>query len=86
MKTIQSLFFALLVCFAGIAFAGTVNINTADSATLASELTGIGLKKAEAIVEYRVQNGPFKSVDELSMVKGVGENLLEKIRASLTID
>lgn len=58
----------------------SVNINTADAATLADGLKGVGLKKAEAIVAYRNEHGPFKSVDELVNVKGIGEKSLEKLR------
>ena len=60
--------------------ARSVNINTADAATLADGLKGVGLKKAEAIVAYRNEHGPFKSVDELVNVKGIGEKSLEKLR------
>jgi competence protein ComEA len=54
---------ALLV--PAIAAAGPVDINTADAKTLARELKGIGLARAQAIVDYRAKNGPFKSADEL---------------------
>jgi competence protein ComEA len=57
--------------------AGQVNINTADAQTLAAELKGVGEKKAQAIVDYRVENGPFKSVTDLTSVKGIGDKLLE---------
>jgi len=56
-----------------------VNINTADAADLAS-LPGIGNTKAKAIVTYRSEHGPFATVDELTNVKGIGVNLIEKIR------
>jgi competence protein ComEA len=56
-----------------------VNINTADAADLAS-LPGIGNSKAKAIVTYRSEHGPFSTVDELANVKGIGINLIEKIR------
>ena len=55
----------------------TVNINTADAATLAEVLTGVGLAKAEAIVAYRKEHGGFKSVEQLSEVKGIGEKLVK---------
>ena len=67
---------AILACsillFAGAVSAGPVNINTADATTLAQELKGVGLKHAQAIVEYRQKHGPFKSADELALVKGIG--------------
>lgn len=55
----------------------TVNINTADAATLADVLTGVGLAKAEAIIAYRKEHGGFKSVEQLSEVKGIGEKLVK---------
>jgi competence protein ComEA len=61
------------------AFATTpVNINTADAETIAKSLDGVGLAKAKAIVAFREAHGPFKSVDELSEVKGIGAATLEK--------
>ena len=86
MKYIQSLLFALLVFLTSTAFAGSVNINTADAETLTSQLNGIGEAKAMAIIEYREKNGPFKSVDEISMVKGIGEATLEKNRENMTVE
>jgi competence protein ComEA len=58
-------------------WAGPVNINTADAETLAAELDGIGLSKAQAIVQYRTTNGPFQSADELVEVKGIGTRTVE---------
>ncbi len=62
-KTIRALVQGLIVSLlpVGAALAGPVNLNTADAATLARELDGIGPAKAQAIVEYRQKNGPFKS-------------------------
>jgi|GEM_PF-615567 len=62
-----------------------VNINTADAATLAASLNGIGLKKAEAIVMYREQNGKFTSADQLLEVKGIGKATLDKNRDKIKI-
>ncbi len=61
-----------------------VNINTASIAELGA-LQGIGDAKAGEIVAYREKNGPFKSVDDLDHVKGIGEKLLEKLRPQLTV-
>ncbi len=60
-----------------------VNINTADAATLARELVGVGDSRAAAIVAYRNQNGPFRSVEELTLVKGIGPRVIEQNRAIL---
>lgn len=67
------------------AVSATVNINTADAATLAEKLNGIGMKKAQAIVSFREQNGAFKSVDDLINVPGIGQATLEKNRSLLDI-
>lgn len=61
------------------AFAATpVNVNKADAATLAKSLDGVGHSKAEAIVAWREEHGPFKSVEDLSQVKGIGPATLER--------
>lgn len=65
--------------------AQSVNINQADAATLAASLRGIGQRKAEAIVAYRTEHGPFKSVDELMSVKGIGAKTLEQLRPLISI-
>ena len=70
----------LLMVFGSSVPAAQVNINTADAATLARELKGIGLKRAQAIVEYRQKHGPFKSADELALVKGIGPAAISKNR------
>ncbi|WP_414979231.1 ComEA family DNA-binding protein [Congregibacter sp.] len=61
----------------------TVNLNTASADELASQLVGIGGSKAEAIVRYREQFGPFESVDELSEVTGIGASTVERNRSVL---
>jgi competence protein ComEA len=61
-----------------------VNLNTA-SATDLEELPGIGAKTAARIVEYRQKNGPFKKVEELMNVRGVGEKSFLKLKPQLTI-
>ena len=66
-------------------FAGPVDINTADAKTLDASLVGVGPKVADAIVAYRTKHGPFKSVDELKKVKGVGAKTLEKNRDNLML-
>lgn len=63
-----------------------VSLNTADATSLQLRLSGIGSTKAEAIVAYREANGPFKAVDELLEIKGIGSALLERNRAILTVD
>lgn len=74
---------SFLLLFATAAFA-KVNINTASVQELTS-LPGIGQAKAEAIVKYREANGPFKSVDDITKVSGIGPKMLEKIKDEITI-
>lgn len=61
----------------------TVSINQADAEQLASILKGVGLKKAEGIVRYREQNGPFTQIEQLQEVPGIGPALFERNRARL---
>jgi competence protein ComEA len=62
-----------------------VNINTADASALAKALNGIGPAKAKAIVSYREKNGPFKTVDQLAMVEGMTQKLIDKNRADIRL-
>jgi competence protein ComEA len=66
------------------AAAAVVNLNTASTADLQA-LPGIGAKTAERIVEYRQKNGPFKKVEELMNVRGVGEKNFLKLKPQLTV-
>ena len=61
-----------------------VNINSASAKEL-SGLKGIGMKKAEAIIQYRKNNGDFKNVEDLAKVKGIGPKVLEKIKAEIVV-
>ncbi len=62
-----------------------VDINTADAPTLALALDGVGAEKAREIVAHRDRHGAFKSIDELTNVKGIGQATLERNRARLLI-
>ena len=77
--------FALLAA-PTLVLAGPVNINTADAETISAELKGIGLSKARAIVEYRRKHGPFRSADDLSLVKGIGERTVELNRSDIVVE
>ncbi len=61
-----------------------VNINTASAAEL-DALPGIGAKTAARIVEYRQKNGPFKKIEELMNVRGVGEKNFLKLKPQITV-
>jgi len=69
-----------------VAWAGPVNINTADAKTLAKELDGIGPAKAQAIVEYRQKNGAFKSAEDLLKVEGIGAKVLDQNRDNIRVE
>ena len=79
MKKLICLFF--LISFNS--FATPVNINKANAESIAESLNGIGLKKAEAIVRYRRENGAFKTLDDLTNVKGIGEKTVQKNRKDI---
>ena len=88
MKSLKTLFSSLVlsVLLAGSAIAAeTVNINTADAATLDRVLVNVGPAKAQAIVDYRKANGAFKSPEQLAMVKGIGLKTVEKNRDRIVI-
>ena len=65
--------------------AGPVDVNTADAETISAELKGIGLAKAKAIVEYREKHGPFRSADDLTLVKGIGGRTVEINRSDIKV-
>ena len=62
-----------------------VNVNNADAQMLSDSLKGVGLKKAQAIVEWRVQNGDFVALEQLLEVKGIGEKTLQANRPLMTL-
>jgi competence protein ComEA len=62
-----------------------VNINTADAKTIADSLTQIGIKKAEAIAADRAKNGPFKTVDDLKRVMGIGDKIIAANKADILL-
>ncbi|WP_313018046.1 ComEA family DNA-binding protein, partial [Atlantibacter hermannii] len=63
----------------------TVSINTASADELAAALNGVGMKKAQAIVNYREENGPFNSIDDLKQVPGMGNSLVERNLARIKL-
>jgi len=85
MKHLMGIVLLVLMFLTGSAWAAPVNINTADAPTLMAAIKGVGEKKAHAIVQYRKEHGPFKSIDELANVPGIGEKTVEKNRNNLTV-
>jgi competence protein ComEA len=66
------------------AAADPININSATSDQIAG-LPGIGVKTAELVVQYRVKNGPFKKIEEIMNVRGIGEKSFLRIKDRLTV-
>ena len=84
---VVSLCLSLLLAGSAFASNGTekVNVNTADAATLARVLHNVGQAKAEAIVAHRAENGPFRSIEQLATVKGIGLRTVEVNRDRIEI-
>ena len=89
MRIFRYFLLSLCMTFSSLLFAGDtsapVNINTADAETLSTALSGVGPSKAEAIIAYRENYGPFQAVDELVAVKGIGESLVNKNRQLIVL-
>lgn len=83
-KLITSLLLTLLISLPLYA-ADQVNINAASAEEIAAALNGVGISKAEKIVEYRELNGPFVHIDELVNVKGIGLRTVDKNRDSILL-
>jgi len=62
-----------------------ININTASVEEL-DKLSGIGPSIAKAIIDYRTKNGPFKQIEDINDVKGIGDALFEKIKDQITVE
>ena len=98
-RTPLALLFAALILSltSGLALAGdaqetasevaavSVNLNSASAEELAEKLDGVGPARAELIIKYREENGPFASVEQLLEVKGIGTATLEKNRARIVL-
>ncbi|MEA1920607.1 MAG: helix-hairpin-helix domain-containing protein [Campylobacterota bacterium] len=74
----------LLILAMVISLMATVNINKANKAELMS-VKGIGDKKATAIIDYRKKHGKFKSINDLTNVKGLGEKSVKKFSKEITV-
>ena len=80
----KHLFIALLALLLTSPVWAAININTATEAELQT-LSGIGPSKAKAIVEYRKQNGNFKTTADIKNVKGIGDGIFNKISAEINV-
>jgi competence protein ComEA len=86
LKSFRNLIVTLVLVLASVAaFAAPVDINTASAEQIAEAMVGVGASKAEAIVAFRKEHGAFKTVDDLALVKGVGEKTVEKNRANVMV-
>ena len=86
MRKIRTLLGVLLLTIvSGIGMAATVNVNTATAAEIAEAMSGVGEKKAQAIVADREANGAIKSMEEMSRVKGIGMATIDKNRENVTL-
>ena len=81
-KHLLIVFLVLMSCVVGAA--EPVNLNSASAEAIAAGMVGIGPAKAQAIVEYRDAHGPFKTVDDLLQIKGIGAATLDKNRERVT--
>ena len=86
MKVLLKTILVTILFFPGLLLAEVININTADKETLMTVMKGVGEKRAEAIIDYREKNGPFKSVDDLANISGIGESIIEDNRKNLTVE
>ncbi len=84
MKWILNCLLAFLLVMPLIA-AEQVNINTASAEEIAEVLNGVGMSKAQKIVEYRELNGPFVHIDELVNVRGIGLRTVDKNRDVIVV-
>ncbi|GIX35708.1 MAG: hypothetical protein KatS3mg126_1487 [Lysobacteraceae bacterium] len=87
MTNIRNLLAVLILALASTAAlaAGKLDINRASAAELAATMQGVGQAKAEAIVAYRKAHGPFRSIDQLAEVKGIGLKTVERNRDRIEV-
>jgi len=85
MKTITTLAALAALAISSVTAAAPVNINTAEAAEIADALNGVGLNKAQAIVDYREAYGLFSQANEIVFVRGIGESTYEKNKADILV-
>ncbi len=84
-KYLPITFILIALAISAPLLAAPVNINQATAEQMAENLQGIGLKKAQSIVQYRKQNGAFRNKSDLLNVKGIGAETLEKNNADILL-
>ena len=85
MKTITTIAALAALVVSSIAMATPVNINTASATEIADALNGIGLSKAQAIVDYREAYGLFNRADEIVFVRGIGGSTFENNKSDILV-
>ncbi len=85
MKTFTTMAALAAFVVSSIAAAAPVNINTASASQIAEALNGIGLSKAQAIVDYREAYGLFSRADEIVFVRGIGDSTYENNKQDILV-
>jgi len=85
MKIIKTFAALAAISISSITSAAPVNINTATATEIADALNGIGMSKAQAIVEYREAYGEFSRADEIVFVRGIGESTFENNKDDILV-
>ena len=85
MKTINTLAALAALVISSVTSAATVNINTASAEEISEALNGIGLSKAQAIIDYREAYGLFSQADEIVFVRGIGESTYENNKTDILV-
>jgi competence protein ComEA len=85
MKKATTLAALVALTFSSFTFASPVNINTASASEISESLTGIGMVKAQAIVDFRTTNGLFSSADQITMVNCIGDSTYDKVKVDILL-
>lgn len=86
MKLLNIIALSISLLFSALPLsAEPVNINTANAKTISSNLKGIGIIKAQAVIDYRTEHGKFTNINNLSMVKGIGKKTIEKNKSDILL-
>lgn len=86
MTRLKYFLFALVFgLFTAASWAAQLDINTATAEQISQAMNGVGPNKAQAIVQYREQHGPFKRIEDLVQVRGIGKQTIEKNRTLISV-